>query len=347
MPDQVDRNFHKGQPNGATANSNIQMILAAPLVSVIIPTHNLQEFIEETIESVLNQVGGIDFEIIAVDDRSTDSTLSILEGYSHRDTRLKVFRNSGRQGAAGARNFGLMQARGTWISFLDGDDLWEPDNLALKMAAAKEFPEAQMISSDFINENATNRTLRREEWPTARHSLRASWRKHLPTSAEPNTPIKILDPARIFIEEEPLGNTGTIMVQRRLLDLHGGFDVDIQVGEDVFLWINLASKIDHMIFLPKPLMYYRHRPRSLTNQGIPTYAFCAEIYFQRLLRSAEFSPYKTALKAKICSSTLAKTYYYRRTGQRYLALMSAARGLRYGWANALCWKNLAATLAMK
>ena len=320
---------------------------SVPLVSVIIPTHNLQEYVAETLDSVLGQTGDVDFEVVAVDDRSADATLSILESYAQRDPRVRVFQNLGRQGAAGARNFGILHARGRWISFLDGDDLWEPDNLALKMAAAKTFPAAQMISSDFINENVANRTLRRDEWPGARHSLRASWRKHIPQNSVAARPTIIQNPVKIFIEEEPIGHTGTIIVSRQLLDSEGGFDEDIQVGEDVFLWIKLASKIDHMVFLPKSLMYYRYRPKSLTNQGIPTYAFCAEVYFKRLLRLPEFSSHRAALQKRISASTLSKTYYFRRSGQRLLAMMSAIKGMRYGWANPLCWKNLAAALAMR
>jgi glycosyltransferase involved in cell wall biosynthesis len=320
---------------------------SAPLVSVIIPTHNLQEYVAETLDSVLGQLGDVDFEVVTVDDRSTDATLSILEAYAEKDSRVQVFQNSGRRGAAGARNFGIQQARGKWISFLDGDDLWEPDNLALKMAAAKQFPAAQLISSDFINENAANRTLRRDEWPGARHSLRASWRRHIsPCSVEAH-PTLIQSPANIFIEEEPVGNTGTIVVSRELLNTEGGFDEGIEVGEDVFLWIKLASRIDHMIYLPKPLMYYRYRPKSLTNQGIPTYAFCAEVYFKRLLLLPEFSNHRAALQKRISASTLAKTYYFRRSGHRLLAVISAIKGMRYGWADPLCWKNLAAALAMQ
>lgn len=95
--------------------------------SVIMPTYNSEKYVANAIESVLSQTY-TDFELIIVDDGSTDLTLNICNSYVNQDSRIKVYRkNNG--GCCSARNYGLNQAQGDWISFCDNDDTFEPDLL--------------------------------------------------------------------------------------------------------------------------------------------------------------------------------------------------------------------------
>ena len=94
------------------------------LISIIIPVFNIDKYIEQCIESVINQTLN-DIEIICVNDGSTDNSLNILKKYEQIDTRIKVF-NQENKGAGAARNKGLEIARGDYIYFLDGDDYIEP-----------------------------------------------------------------------------------------------------------------------------------------------------------------------------------------------------------------------------
>jgi teichuronic acid biosynthesis glycosyltransferase TuaG len=96
------------------------------LVSVIMPTYNCAPYIVETIRSVQSQTYE-NWEIIIVDDCSTDNTESIVE--SINDKRIRYFKNSKNSGAAVSRNFALREAKGRWIAFLDSDDLWAPTKL--------------------------------------------------------------------------------------------------------------------------------------------------------------------------------------------------------------------------
>lgn len=98
------------------------------LVSVITPSYNTAEFISETIESVLSQTYD-NWEMIIVDDCSTDNTDDVVSEYSARDPRIRYIKNDTNLGAALTRNRALDEARGQWIAFLDSDDLWEPDKL--------------------------------------------------------------------------------------------------------------------------------------------------------------------------------------------------------------------------
>ncbi|MFM6395643.1 glycosyltransferase family 2 protein [Planktothrix sp.] len=123
-----------------------------PLISVVIPTYNAEKTIEETIHSVLNQTVS-DLELIVVNDGSTDSTLEIISKFT--DPRLKVF-SYPHSGANSARNRGLEQASGEYISFIDADDLWTPDKLELQLKVLQENPEAKVAYSwtDCIDESS-------------------------------------------------------------------------------------------------------------------------------------------------------------------------------------------------
>lgn len=99
-----------------------------PLVSIITPIYNGSKTIRETIESVLNQTYK-NFEMIIVDDSSTDNTRKIIEDYTKKDKRIKYYLLPQKGGASVARNKALNSAKGKYVAFLDGDDLWKKDKL--------------------------------------------------------------------------------------------------------------------------------------------------------------------------------------------------------------------------
>lgn len=98
------------------------------LVSIITPTYNCASFISETIRCVLNQIY-TDWELIIVDDCSTDNTQKIVDEFRNQDNRIKYFCLGTNSGAAVARNKALTMANGRWVAFLDSDDLWPPEKL--------------------------------------------------------------------------------------------------------------------------------------------------------------------------------------------------------------------------
>ena len=101
--------------------------MSNPIVSVIVPVHNAEKYLEQCLESILGQTLG-DIEVICVNDRSTDDSTVILDGFAEKDSRLSVLQSPG-LGAGGARNIGLRAAKGKYLSFLDADDFFEPDML--------------------------------------------------------------------------------------------------------------------------------------------------------------------------------------------------------------------------
>lgn len=104
-------------------------------VSIIIPVHNAEDFIEDTILSVKSQ-SFTDWELILVDDCSGDKSREIIGRFENEKIRLVLHRKG--RGAAAARNTGLSQARGRYIAFLDADDLWDPQKLSLQLAFMEE-----------------------------------------------------------------------------------------------------------------------------------------------------------------------------------------------------------------
>lgn len=105
------------------------------LVSIIMPSYNTGNFIEESIDSVLSQSYS-NWELLIVDDCSTDTTDLIISRF--RDPRIRYFKNNRNGGAAFSRNRALREAKGKWIAFLDSDDLWMPDKLEKQIRFMKE-----------------------------------------------------------------------------------------------------------------------------------------------------------------------------------------------------------------
>lgn len=96
------------------------------LVSIIMPSYNSEKYIKDSVESVLNQTYPF-WELLIVDDCSTDKTVDIIKSF--KDERIRLFQNNTNSGAAISRNWALREAKGKWIAFLDSDDLWLPTKL--------------------------------------------------------------------------------------------------------------------------------------------------------------------------------------------------------------------------
>ncbi len=99
------------------------------VVSIVMPMYNCADFVAQSIESVLAQTYPY-WELLVVDDVSTDNSVAIVEEYAKQDARIRLLHNPVNSGAAESRNYALREATGRWIAFLDSDDLWLPEKLA-------------------------------------------------------------------------------------------------------------------------------------------------------------------------------------------------------------------------
>ena len=118
-----------------------------PFFSVVIPLYNKENYIQNTIESTLNQTF-TDFEIIVVNDGSTDDSLNIVERFC-QNANVHLF-NRKNHGLSATRNFGIRKAKGQIIVLLDADDFWNPNYLSTLYELQKKFPTADLFGSDYI-----------------------------------------------------------------------------------------------------------------------------------------------------------------------------------------------------
>jgi glycosyltransferase involved in cell wall biosynthesis len=177
------------------------------LVSVVVPTYNRRETIQAAIASVQRQTFA-DWELIVVDDGSTDDTAALIEG---SDPRLVLIRQKN-QGVNAARNAALLRARGRYIAFLDSDDEWLPHHLELSVAFFRAFPGEDFLSGEFSEDGGSG---------TLVHFLRSALTEWYPPLAEQagssllRLPPGETDPyRRVFASVEAIGEWGRDIVAR-------------------------------------------------------------------------------------------------------------------------------------
>ena len=125
---------------------------AMPFVSIIMPAYNAEKTIEAAIRSVLDQ-SYVDFELIVIDDCSKDKTLEIIQSFCLQDPRVRGLKNEVNSGVSSTRNYGISEAKGDWIAFLDSDDLWAADKLEKQLAVIQTYEDAVLsyTASSFIS----------------------------------------------------------------------------------------------------------------------------------------------------------------------------------------------------
>lgn len=125
-----------------------------PPVSVVMPVHNAEAVLEDTVNSVLMQSFS-DFELIMVEDNSDDGSLELMKELASKDVRIRVIVNEGEHGAAHARNTGIRAARGRYLAYLDADDIWHKDKLKKTLGFLKRRDASFVFTAyEFGDENA-------------------------------------------------------------------------------------------------------------------------------------------------------------------------------------------------
>lgn len=205
--------------------------MSTPRVSVITPTYNRSRRILPTLRSVLEQ-SYPDFELLVVDDGSTDDTGEIVQELARTDSRIRYHRQVNGGGGA-ARLEGLRLARGQWIAYLDHDDRWVPEKLELQARYLEEHPEAGMVYGvvDFVDEEGVPRG-------TLKVRYRSGW---------------IRD--QLIICQNFLGTYTNPMIRADLLRKIGGPDPEIGMSDDWDLFIRLAAEAP-VGFINRTLVLY-------------------------------------------------------------------------------------------
>jgi glycosyltransferase involved in cell wall biosynthesis len=182
-------------------------------VSVIIPTYNRESTLSRAIDSVLKQTYR-NFEVIVVDDGSTDNTSRVIE--KHKD-RIRYYSKL-HSGVSAARNLGLEKSEGTWVSFLDSDDYWLPKKLESQMEYLRKNPDIMIVQTDeywMRNDKIVN--------PMKKHKKYSGW------IFEHCLPLCIVSPSAVLIHQKVFNDVGV-------------FDESFPVCEDYDLWLRVSLK---------------------------------------------------------------------------------------------------------
>lgn len=184
-----------------------------PLVSVVIATYNMGQYIGQAIESVLNQSWD-NLEVIVVDDGSTDCTQEIMQNY--KENGKVIYIKNENQGQPKAKNCGIKNARGEFIAFCDADDLWEPNKLEIQMPLFSR-PEIGVVYSEVSNINPDNE-------------------RFIRTNNEKRYTGKVTE--KMLLEN--FVPFGTSVIRRACVEKNGMFDEQFRMGIDWDLWLRYS-----------------------------------------------------------------------------------------------------------
>jgi len=203
-------------------------------ISVIVPAYNAERYILETIETVRQQIF-LDFELIVINDGSTDHTLELLN--TVKEPRLKIisYQNGG---VSVARNRGITHANGDFIAFLDADDLWTSDKLELQLSALQQHPEAGVAYS----------------WTHYMDEQGKYFHTGEPITFEGNVYADMLVNNFLASGSNPL-------IRRQALESTGEFDPELAPSEDWDFYLRLAARWPFVV-VPKPQILYRRATGS-------------------------------------------------------------------------------------
>lgn len=215
-------------------------------VSVVIPVYNGEKFIARAIDSVLSQ-SVRPFEVIVINDGSTDGTLKIVNGYGEK-VRCVSIPNGG---VSNARNTGIKMVQGDYVAFLDADDVWHVNKLEKQLEVLQEHPQAGLCCCDY------------SVFDSFRGSLVNHFTVLKETDANFNGPLSVL-PVKLLLRVNFVGTCSTVLVRKALLEKVGAFNVAYRQSEDFELWLRCGRE-SNFVLLSDVLVDKKAHSANLTN----------------------------------------------------------------------------------
>jgi glycosyltransferase involved in cell wall biosynthesis len=246
-----------------------------PLVSVIVPVYNAAKFLRETLESILGQTYTT-FEIIAVNDGSTDSSLKILEEYAHQIQCI----HQENQGVAIARNVGVEWSLGSYVAFCDADDIWFPRKLEWQMDIVKRHPCVGVVAGFMEKIDELGRTLDSGQKPSDLYDQPRNLKQ-------------------VLLMEGNLIGMSTSLIRKEIFQEIGGFqpgNKDLK-AEDYDLWIRAAGKTK--IYLSSKYVGQYRVLKHSRSHGSLRKEYGAQFQLLRMYRNEYSSDSYKIRKAKI------------------------------------------------
>lgn len=278
-------------PSGVSGGVHLKP--ASPAVSIIVPAYNIAPFIGETLDSVFAQTFD-GYEVIVINDGSPDTEEfeRVLEPYRERIRYLK----QENRGASAARNAGLRAARGEFVAFLDGDDLWAPNYLEEQLGFAGEHG-CDLVCADAL--------IVGESPDAGRTYFEAVMETAPPAEA---TFLDLLSGERSLI------TSGVVARRESILEV-GLFDEALRNAQDFDLWLRLARRGARLAYQPRVLLHYRARQNSLTGGAINSH-HRELLIFEKVEQSYGLTPEERAAVAPVIRKRRALVQY--ELGKLYL-----------------------------
>jgi len=230
-------------------------------VSIVMPSYNSEQFLAISIDSVINQIFK-EWELIIVDDMSSDNSNKIIEEYIKTDSRIKLIKLEKNSGPAIARNRAIKEAKGRYLAFLDSDDLWHPEKLSKQIA----FMEENEIVFSY----------------TSYYSIAEE-------SGEINDQVNI--PQKIdyteLLKQNIIGCLTAVYDTKKLGKV---YMPEIQKRQEYALWLDILKRVPSAYGLSEPLAYYRVRKTSVSSNKL-----IASTYNWKLYREIEKLPLYKAI----------------------------------------------------
>ena len=227
---------------GNNTNIGNEEIHANPVVSIIIPTYNRSKLLPRAVKAILNQTFN-DFELIIVDDGSTDNTYEVIKCF--RDSRIAYIRHDQNTGGSAARNSGIKTSRGTYIAFLDSDDEWLPTKVQKQM--------------DLFNRSSE------------RVGLIYTWLEHVFEDGRVrySKPTVRGRPYKHLLVRNLIGSTSSVIIMKDALLLVDGFDESLPARQDMDLWVRVTEHFD-IDFVQEVLtrIYHSHGSERISSSKV-------------------------------------------------------------------------------
>ncbi|NNN45451.1 MULTISPECIES: glycosyltransferase family 2 protein [unclassified Vibrio] len=218
------------------------------MVSIITPSYNCANYIFETISSVLSQTYS-EWEMIIVDDCSTDNSVSVIKSHIEKDSRIKLIQLNENSGAAIARNTAIEAAQGRYIAFLDSDDLWEPEKLATQISFMQKNDIAFSFSAYHkVDEQGVN--IGKVDVPE-----KVTYQKLLKCC--------VIGCLTAIYDTQKLGKVYMPLIRKR---------------QDFGLWLRILKKCDSAYGLNIPLAKYRIRKDSISSNKLKAAQYNWKLY---------------------------------------------------------------------
>jgi hypothetical protein len=284
-------------------NNNGPKPRASSTISVIMAVFNCSEYLDESIASIQNQTI-LDWELICVDDASTDNSADIIAAYSAEDRRVRLVRLPHNRGPAAARNVGLAHARGAYIAILDSDDIAPSYRFETSLRAFSENRNLGLLGGQYHVIDATSKTRAYYPLPQLDH------RRFRSALLQGSMPIP----------------HSSCMVRRKVLVDIGGYDERLPASQD-FDMVLRASAQTHCARIASCLLLYRQRPNQISEDAALAQTLYAEFALARARASEHGRVFDEATALGGIQKRVAQRRGFSRvTGRRLLRLaLSAAQ----------------------